>query len=409
MKNLPLALALSISSALFIPQANADVATGAYVNENAWNITNIDQLNLDVSRSAATINIFSSFNSDWSKLGYQANNVVIRNATPLITWMPYTGNENDSAILTEISQGARDTYIDNWIQGFKDWRNSYPEGEKPTILLRFAHEFNGTWYPWGNQPQQLKAAWVYLHKRFEDAGLSDVVSWVWCASATDVDDYNDVTQYYPGDDRVDWLSLDGYNWGSNYSFSSWRSFDEVFSHQYITLVSAYPGKPVMIAEVSSAEAHDQPDPAWGQKGDDSDAGESKELWVEDMMQTIETNYPAIKAIVWFNTNKELDWALNLSGNTGLSAYNTAVATQYFSDQLALITNPPETVTLAQTNARNRYALRDAPKLTGLAKALSVSRMPEAVGQKLLEREAKGIRAMPQKDLTKWRIERVLSE
>lgn len=236
--------------------------------------------------------------------------------------------------------------------------------------------------------------------------------------------------YYPGDDVVDWLSLDGYNWGSNYSFTRWKSFDETFSQQYVKMVSAVPNKPMMLAEVSSAEPHDLPDLSWGQDGDDSDVLESKEAWTADMMQSIQANYPAIKSIVWFNTNKELSWALNETSNTGLTAYNKAVVGDYFGGVLPIkssttMTEPTPieeapvkptrgkgkpkktsltTATISESSLK-AATTSEAP-LTGLDKAITVSRMPAVVGSRLLAREAEGLRNMSKDDLTVWRLKRL---
>jgi hypothetical protein len=348
--------------------------------------------------------------------------------------MPYNNAAPDSNVIVEIASGQWDAYIDSWIEGLTNWRNTYPAGTEPSILLRFGHEFNGNWYPWGNQPEALKTAWRHVHQRFTDAGLNDVVGWVWCANNVDVDSFKDVTAYYPGDDVVDWLSIDGYNWGSNYSFTRWKSFDETFSQQYVKMVTAFPGKPMMLAEVSSAEPHDVPDPTWGQDGDDSDSVQSKAAWITDMMQSVQNNYPAIKSIVWFNTNKELDWALNLSGNTGLAEYNDSVSTDYFSGKLQIksqsvvepveevIVEAPDTKTkgksgskkkadslrIASTDADANVDTKTAP-VTGIAKAIAVSKMPAVVGERLLAREAEGLHNMPKAKLRKWRLGRVLDE
>jgi len=233
MKNTKTLLAVALSCFMFSSQSNADTSVGAYVNYDGWSVNTIDMFNAETARNASTINVFSGFSSGWDSLGQQAGNVVSRNAVPMITWMPYNSATPDSNVIEEISQGQWDAYINTWIEGFKSWRSTYPADEQPSILLRFGHEFNGNWYPWGNQPEALKSAWRYLHAKFSKAGLNDVVGWVWCANNVDVDSYNDVMAYYPGDDVVDWLSIDGYNWGSNYSFSRWKSFDETFSSQYV--------------------------------------------------------------------------------------------------------------------------------------------------------------------------------
>lgn len=437
MNNKKTLLSVALSCLLFTGHVAAGASVGAYVNYDGWSLNTIDQFNADTARNASNINIFSSFTSNWDSLSIQASNIVSRDSVPLITWMPYNSAIPEGNVIVEIANGQWDAYIDSWIEGFKHWRNSYPAGSEPSILLRFGHEFNGNWYPWGNQPEALKSAWRHMHQRFSDAGLNEVVGWVWCANNVDVDSYDNVIVYYPGDDVVDWISLDGYNWGSNYSFSRWKSFDETFSQQYVKMVTAIPNKPMMLAEVSSAEPHDVPDINWGQNGDDSDFAESKGAWITDMMQNVQTNYPAIKSIVWFNTNKELDWALNLSGNTGLAEYNSSVSTDYFSGRPQIKSSiAPETMTVSTAVAAERQVAteeetsiyvkgklsdkqknaradtskteKESPRLTGLDKALSVSKMPAVVGQKLLAKEAEGWRNIPKAKLRKWRMERVLN-
>lgn len=398
-------ISLALSCLIVTTPSLADTSVGAYVEYDGWSVNTIDQFNADTIRPAATVNVFSTFNHSWNHLFHQAGNIVSRSAVPMITWMPYNSQDPESNVLAEISQGQWDSYINDWIEGFKSWRSTYNDGDQPSVLIRFGHEFNGNWYPWADKPEDLKSAWRYLHSKFADAGLNDVVGWVWCANNVDVDSHNDITAYYPGNDVVDWLSIDGYNWGSNYSFTRWKSFDETFSQSYVKMVTNFPGKPVMLAEVSSAEPHDIPDPSWGQDGDDSDALQSKKAWIADMMQRIQTSYPAIQSIVWFNTNKELGWALNQTGNTGLMDYNDAVMEDYFGGQLSIkpsslieepVEAPVQEVKGNNGNKGNKDRLAkssDEAKLTGIARAVSVSNMPAVIGERLLAKEAEGFRKM----------------
>ncbi len=255
--------------------SNATAMLGAYLDYDGWNTDVIDTVNAAMAKPLAVINLFSNFEQGWGNLTTQTTNIVSRNAVPMITWMPSVSTRPNANLLGEISSGQWDSYIDSWISGLKTWQAKYPIDSRPTVLIRFAHEFNGNWYPWGNDPNGLKTAWAYLHNRFAAAGVSGV-QWVWCANNASVDSYNDITRYYPGDTLVDWTALDGYNWGSNYSFSQWKGFAETFSSPYITLVANYPSKPVMLAEVASAEPADLPNAAYGQDGNDSDANQSKE-------------------------------------------------------------------------------------------------------------------------------------
>ncbi len=373
-----------------IPSAGAMV--GAYVDSDGWNTGIIDSVNSVMTKPLAVINLFSNFEQNWGNLSVQASNIVARNAVPMITWMPSVPTTRPNAnLLGEISNGQWNTYIDTWISGLKTWQANYPLDKRPTVLIRFAHEFNGNWYPWGNDPDGLKTAWTYLRNRFADAGVTGV-QWVWCANNVSVDSYNDITRYYPGDSMVDWTALDGYNWGSNYSFTQWKGFAETFSLPYTNLVTNFPNKPVMLAEVASAEASDIPNPAYGQDGNDTDAGNSKETWVQDMYTRIMNEYPAIHAVAWFNTNKELSWALTGTNNTGLTAYNIVVANSYYTGTFIPFGQTTSSAMAIQPSSTTQQtSVATKSKADNARKSQALSRLPTVVGVDLLEREARGFR------------------
>lgn len=402
--------------------ANAGTMLGAYVDYDGWNTSVIDQFNTDTAKPLAVINLFSSFDQDWGSLNIQAANIVSRHATPLITWMPSTASRPGANLLAEITAGQWNSYIDGWISSLKLWQASYPADKRPTVLLRFAHEFNGNWYPWSNDPEGLKAAWRYLHNRFAQAGVTGV-EWVWCANNVSVDSYNDVARYYPGNDVVQWTALDGYNWGSNYSFTRWKGFAETFSVPYTKLVSTWPDKPVLLAEVASAEPTDLPNPTYGQDGDDSDAGQSKEAWVQDMYTRIMLQYPAIRAVAWFNTNKELNWALNGVGNTGLAAYNALITNNYYTGTFTPLTTTTTSkggksggggkrTSTTTASVSSSPAVTESTNSTlsgrdaGIQQALDVSQMPVVVGERLLEQEAQGFRSLSAEALQALRKSRL---
>ena len=96
-------------------------------------------------------------------------------------------------------------------------------------------------------------------------------------------------RYYPGAQYVDVLALDGYNWGSTTpEYGGWQSFEQVFERAYERL-TALGDQPIWIAEVGSA-------PEGGDKAD----------WVRNMFETA-ARWDRLKAIVWFDLNKEQDW------------------------------------------------------------------------------------------------------
>lgn len=428
-----LVVSLCLSAAVLPAQANTML--GAYINHDGWSLADIDKFNTDAAKPLAVVNLFTNFDMHWDSLYTQSSNIVSRGGTPMITLMPYSSSRNPD-MLTAIANGDEDNYLNSWIASFKNWRDAYPVDARPSILLRFGHEFNGNWYPWSNNPAAFIAAWRHVHNLFELSGVNGSVEWVWCVNNVNVDSVNDITRYYPGDDVVDWTSIDGYNWGSSFSFSRWKSFDETFSSSYVKLVTNYPAKPVIIAEVASAEPGDLPNAALGQDGNDADAGQNKDLWVQDMYQRIKDGYPAIRAVAWFNTNKELSWALNetaLSGapNTGLAGYNAVVGDAWF---LGTFTPTKTTTTTGggttDTSTKGRktsgggkggkttttmavstaetgpVSTSDVGQLPGVGLMPDVSRLPDVSGEDLLALEAAGFRSLPAEALGKIRSNRL---
>jgi hypothetical protein len=55
-----------------------------------------------------------------------------------------------------------------------------------------------------------------------------------------------------------------------------------------------------------------------------EVGGSKSQWIADMIPTLRTDFPSIKAFVWFDVKKERDWEINSSASS-LAAYVTLAA------------------------------------------------------------------------------------
>src|SRR5919201_465436 len=102
-----------------------------------------------------------------------------------------------------------------------------------------------------NGPSKFIAAWQRIRRIFDAAGAQNAV-WVWCPNATNNPDvsWNSWRNYYPGDKFVDWVGLDGYNWGTTQSWSRWQSFADIVRPIYRDYGRK---KPIMIAETASAE------------------------------------------------------------------------------------------------------------------------------------------------------------
>ncbi|MET7400965.1 glycosyl hydrolase [Dactylosporangium sp. NPDC005572] len=81
------------------------------------------------------------------------------------------------------------------------------------LLLRFAHEMNGAWYPWGpvgkNTPAQYREAWRHVVALFDAAGATNAL-WVWSPNIVRGAVRTPIREFYPGDDVVDFAGLTGY-------------------------------------------------------------------------------------------------------------------------------------------------------------------------------------------------------
>jgi len=328
-----LSSALLFSSYGISTTASADVMLGASLPSDGFSRQIIADFNNVIPKDLAYVNVFSAFSHDWDNLYWQSLNVVSEGATPMISWMPIDLQRPDDNLLPEIAIGMWDDYLDLWGTKLIAWVNSYPETDKPRLAIRFAHEFNGNWYPYSNTPIAYSAAWQHIHDKFEAMGVNQHVDWVWSASKTNVDDYDDFSVYYPGDAYVDWTSLDGYNWGSNYRPDGWSSFGEIFNNAYLDMVENFPDKPIMIAETGSAEPSDLPNVDYGMYGDNSDAGESKSEWIAGMLSHIESEYPAVRALSLFNINKELGWAIHQEIDSGLDAWIEGTQSPHYTSEL----------------------------------------------------------------------------
>ncbi len=236
---------------------------------------------------------------------------------PILTWEPFAVN------LNAIANGSQDQYIDSWAQAAK--------AEGKPIFLRFAHEMNGNWYVWnytGVEPMSLQpdlyiAAYQRIYNRFQAAGATNV-AFVWCINWESFGPHWDV--YYPGDQYVDWVGVDLFNW------PRWpRTFDYMVSACYNEFASR---KPIMVCEVGSAQNF-SPDPGYS-----NPAAQDKAQWITDMFNAMNTKYPRIKGFAWFNLNKETDWRVQSSPQSA-AAYKAAIANPRYwgKNDIGPIINP----------------------------------------------------------------------
>jgi len=191
------------------------------------------------------------------------------NATP--TWQGIARGDQD-ALLTKRAQELR--------------------GFGVPVMLTFDHEADSNIGAFGT-PADYVAAFRRVHRIFRDQGATNVI-WVWNMEGELFADPATADAMYPGDEYVDWISADAYNWYPGKSGSKWRSFAQAFAPFRQWAMEKHPDKPQMAAETGVQEDTATPD------------GGRKAAWIRDMAATLRS-WPEMKAVVWFNSNKIYPW------------------------------------------------------------------------------------------------------
>jgi hypothetical protein len=201
-------------------------------------------------------------------------------AVPMITWEPYLEKQNEK-LLPDIAAGKYHEYINKFAAAC---------GNEP-LFLRFAHEPNGDWYGWSGAPGVYIAAFRHVRSIFRN-GNGKNVKFIFSVNANDVPAaaWNRFENYYPGGDCADIIGLDAYNWGK---LRRWQSPEAILQKAYERSVKAFPSKPVFISETASC----------GLGGD-------KKAWIQRLKHLLQKRFLAVKAVIWFNIDKECDWSIS---------------------------------------------------------------------------------------------------
>src|SRR5260221_10014859 len=287
-------------------------------------LSGLTSFEADAGKGAAIVNEFQTwgktdgsqnFHTDWMDTFRNHGSI------PMVTWQPQDASSNvtDAAYsLANIYNGNFDTYITKFATDAKAWGHPF--------FLRFAHEMNGTWYSWsekenGNSPGDYIKAWRHVHDIFTQNGVTNA-TWVW---GPNIDSKNQIQidGLYPGSSYVDWVAMDGYNFGT-VNGNTWKTFTQVFSATYTHITNLAPDKPLMIAETESEET-----------------GGDKAAWLTDAFGTqIPTNFPKVKAAVVFNKVVTYNWPIE-SSVAAQNAFASAISSSYYvSNQYSALNTSP---------------------------------------------------------------------
>jgi beta-mannanase len=282
------------------PTNTNTVTFGAVGND----LSAISAFESHAGKKVSLVGSYRSFYWDTHFPTSDANAVYAHGATPMITWEPWNpsnGVNQPAYALKNVAAGNFDAMLKTWAAEVKSF--GHP------VWIRFAHEMNGNWYPWavgvnGNTAADYIAAYRHVHDVFVNAGVTNV-KWVWNVN-TDAGTGVSPSSVYPGSAYVDWMGIDGYNWGTSQAWSTWLSPSQVFGQMVTQLHNLASTKPILLGEMASTET-----------------GGNKAQWISDFFTWMKGN-AYVKGFVWFDIAKETDWRIE-SSSSAQTAFATAVA------------------------------------------------------------------------------------
>ncbi|WP_405012913.1 glycoside hydrolase family 26 protein [Kitasatospora sp. NBC_01539] len=255
------------------PPATADIrrSAGQYFGVSTFRTPSAEET-AAVAAAAGRKPTMLQYFLDWRKEfdPETVREIYHQGAVPMLTWepgdAPYDASQPWYAP-RRITSGDFDAYITRFARSVRDQR--WP------VVLRFAHEMNGDWYPWGsnvngNRPGDLAAAWRHVHDVFAREKVDNVI-WLWSPNVLR-GTTADLAPLYPGDDYVDWVGMDAYGFGE-------ATASEVLDPTYAAL-RKITSRPVIIAETGAKP------------------GTGKPAWIADLFQWMKA-HPQMLGFVWF--------------------------------------------------------------------------------------------------------------
>lgn len=267
---------------------------------------------------------FPMADSDFAHLDATVKSVKAENGIVMITLEPWGGLET-------VTPEAVDALVEKLAEY---------NAKGTALFVRFAHEMNGSWYPWSQQPTEYIEDFRMIAEAVHREAPGTAMVWApnygggypfsggpfeiqsdhpdFPLLDTNQDgklDMNDdpYSPYYPGDDAVDWAGMTIYHWGNAYP---WGENELPEENQFITqLTGNYNGlngdnsalpdfynlyflehnKPIAISETSALFNTTRPGP--------EELAIKQTWWRQVLNADLLSTYPGIQMINWFEWKK----------------------------------------------------------------------------------------------------------
>jgi hypothetical protein len=196
----------------------------------------------------------------------------------LVTWEPWAPVPTSLGVLkqslpqpgfrnVDVARGAQDPYIRRFARSLASFHG--------IVHLRYAHEMNGTWYPWSRDAAAYKRAWRHVVRVVRSAGAMNV-RFAWSVNLTLYEPFDvwlrHLNAYWPGARYVDEVGATMINFGGTKNYDVAR-----FAPRLRALRWSY-GKPVIIAEANTSF-------------------DGRVQWLQDLGRML-ASMPWVRTLVW---------------------------------------------------------------------------------------------------------------
>ncbi|NNE73633.1 MAG: calcium-binding protein [Acidimicrobiales bacterium] len=193
----------------------------------------------------------------------------------VVSWKITQSSRNGVKPWVRVANGEFDDLVRRVARDIRD--NGYP------ILFSLHHEPEDNVPSFGSNADY-RRMFRHVHSIMEPIAPQQLVWFVnyrgWSTGPA-----TQIEAMYPGDDVLDWISWNPYNWWGCHSTGRWKSMKEQARYFYDWARANHPNKPLFIGETGATED-------WANPG-------RKAQWMRDMAQTIEEDYPRVRGVVWF--------------------------------------------------------------------------------------------------------------
>jgi hypothetical protein len=243
-----LALGIAAAALALLPSGAAARTFGVYVDP--WHV---DDWARAVGAAPQYVGRFEAFSRGQTVDGFlrEAERHGLRRV--LVSWEPWRPVPAELGVRRQfrpqpgyrngdIARGAQDPYILAFARSLASFHG--------LVELRYAHEMNGTWYPWSHDPVGYRRAWRHIAALFAQGGARNV-RFVWSPNPSLYLPFRvwlrSVRVYWPGARYVDAVGSTMINFGGDKRYAVGR-----FVPRLRALRKLY-RKPIVLTEVNTVD------------------------------------------------------------------------------------------------------------------------------------------------------------